>query len=214
MSSTFDLIIKHKIKTLEEETILGLYNIILRMHKHAVEDYINVISCYYNEDLEEAKSEVEFEKIFKKNFFEMFVHIEEDLQYRVKKLKLELMKRFDIEPNAEELLSDSESDSENYSESDDKKIKNKNLTPTLGNINELIPTADKSKSDSEIEIPIIKMTKDGKLEFNGKWINKIEDINEIKSKHNIDIIKLIHENFWFFGIPIGMENFINKSEEK
>ena len=117
MSSTFKLITEHKIKTLEEETMLGLYDIIDRMHKHAVEDYINVISCYYDEDLDEVKSEVEFDKIFRKNFFEMFEHIESDLQYRVKNLKLKLMKRFDIESDFKELSSDSESESESESKS-------------------------------------------------------------------------------------------------
>ena len=68
MESTFKLIIEHKIKTLEEETMLGLYDIINRMHKHAVQDYINVIGCYFDEDLDKPKSEVEFNKIFKKNF--------------------------------------------------------------------------------------------------------------------------------------------------
>ena len=68
MELTFKLIIEHKIKTLEEETMLGLYDIIDRMHKHAVKDYINVISCYYDEDLDKVKSEVEFNKIFKKIF--------------------------------------------------------------------------------------------------------------------------------------------------
>ena len=64
MELTFKLIIEHKIKTLEEETMLGLYDIIDRMHKHAVKDYINVISCYFDEDLDKPKSEVEFNKIF------------------------------------------------------------------------------------------------------------------------------------------------------
>ena len=115
MSSTFKLITEHKIKTLEEETMLGLYDIIERMHKHAVKDYINVISCYYDEDLDEVKSEVEFNKIFRENFFKMFEHIEGDLQYRVKNLKLQLMKRFDIESEVEESSSESESESENES---------------------------------------------------------------------------------------------------
>ena len=69
MRSTFKLAYKHKIKTLEEETILGLYDIIDCMHKHAVEDHINIISCYYDEDLDEVKSESEFNKIFKKKFY-------------------------------------------------------------------------------------------------------------------------------------------------
>ena len=95
------VITKHKIKTLEEETMLGLYNIIDRMHKHAVEDYIHVISCYYDEDFKKVKNTVEFNKIFRKIFFDMFEHIEDDLQYRLKDLKLKLMKRFDIESKSE-----------------------------------------------------------------------------------------------------------------
>ena len=123
MELTFKLIIEHKIKTLEEETMLGLYDIIDRMHKHAVKDYINVISCYYDEDLDKVKSEVEFNKIFKKNFFEMFEHIKDDLEYRVQDLKLQLMKRFDIESDLKELLSESES------EIDNEKIKTSNPKP-------------------------------------------------------------------------------------
>ena len=123
MELTFKLIIEHKIKTLEEETMLGLCDIIDRMHKHAVKDYINVISCYYDEDLDKVKSEVEFNKIFKKNFFEMFEHIKDDLEYRVQDLKLQLMKRFDIESDLKELLSESES------EIDNEKIKTSNPKP-------------------------------------------------------------------------------------
>ena len=48
----------------------------------------------------------------------MFEHIKGDLQYRVQDLKLQLMKRFDIEPYVEELLSDSESESESESKSE------------------------------------------------------------------------------------------------
>ena len=155
MSSTFKLITEHKIKTLEEETMLGLYDIIDRMHKHAVKDYINVISCYYDEDLDEVKSEVEFDKIFRKNFFEMFEHIESDLQYRVKNLKLQLMKRFDIESDFKELLSESESESE--SESDDKKRKTKNLKIFGRPIGfKLADDGDEPKSESEIDNEKIK----------------------------------------------------------
>ena len=71
----FKVINEHKIKTLEEETMLGLYDIIDRMHKHAIQDYINIISCYYDddvdfsdlvncEDLDEVKSENGFYKLF------------------------------------------------------------------------------------------------------------------------------------------------------
>ena len=158
MESTFKLTNEHKIKTLEEETMLGLYNIILRMHKHAVKDYINVISCYYNEDLDELKSEVEFNKIFRENFLKMFEHIEGDLQYRLKNLKLQLMKRFDIESKSE-----SESESESDSESD-----YKNLKPIPGR-------------------PIeFKLTDDGKSEIDSKCLTNVEDPDESESESESD----------------------------
>ena len=162
MESTFKLINKHKIKTLEEETMLGLYDIIERMYKHAVKDYINVISYYYDEDFDKPKSEVEFNKIFTKNFFEMFEHIKDDLEYRVQNLKLKLMKRFDIESDFKELLSESESESE--SESDDKKRKTKNLKPIPGR-------------------PIeFKLTDDDKLEIDSKCLTNVEDPDESESE--------------------------------
>ena len=75
----FKVIKEHKIKTLEEETMLGLYDIIDRMHKHAIQDYINIISSYYDDDVDfsdlvncedlEVKSEIGFNKLFKKNFW-------------------------------------------------------------------------------------------------------------------------------------------------
>ena len=64
----FKVINEHKIKTLEEETMLGLYEIIDRMHKHAVKDYINVISCYYDEDLDEVKVKLNLIKYSRKIF--------------------------------------------------------------------------------------------------------------------------------------------------
>ena len=178
MSSTFKLITEHKIKTLEEETMLGLYEIIDRMHKHAVKDYINVISCYYDEDLDEVKSVVEFDKIFRKNFFEMFEHIESDLQFRVKNLKSQLIKRFDIKSDSYS-ESDSESDSESESESESKS-ENKNLKIIPESSIELkLPDDGKSESKSEnkkIETQslgqfISKMVKEGKYKVkNGKII--------------------------------------------
>ena len=172
----------------------------------------------------------------------MFEHIKGDLKYRVQDLKLQLMKRFDIESDVEESFSDSESESESESEIENEKIKTPNLKSIFGPPGiELKLTADgdldidgkcltnvedldKPKSDSEIEnekikstigLPIrFKITKDGKLEFNGKWINNIEDIDEIKSKYDIDIIKIISENSRFFGIPIGMENLIDEPKSE
>ena len=117
----FKVIKEHKIKTLEEETMLGLYDIIDRMHKHAIQDYINIISSYYDDDVDKIKSEIEFNKLFKKNFLEMFEHIQGDLKYRVKDLKSQLIKRFEID-----FSSESESDSESEYEIDNEKIKNSN----------------------------------------------------------------------------------------
>ena len=138
MNLSFKLMIKHKIKTLEEETMLGLYDIILRMHKHAVNDYINVINYYcddddeeMNEDDDKAKNECEIDEIFRKIFFEMFEHIESDLQYRVKNLKSKLMKRFEIKSDVEKLLSKSESESESESES---QIDNELMKPMMEKI--------------------------------------------------------------------------------
>ena len=119
MESTISFAIKkmleHKTKTLEEETMLGLYDIIGRMHKHTVGDYIALINP--DEDDNQIINEPEFNERFKKNFFEMFKHIEDDLEYRVQDLKSKLMKRFDIEESSIE--SESESESENI------EIKNK-----------------------------------------------------------------------------------------
>ena len=53
----------------------------------------------------------------------MFEHIKDDLEYRVQDLKLQLMKRFDIESDLKELLSESES------EIDNEKIKTSNPKP-------------------------------------------------------------------------------------
>ena len=47
----------------------------------------------------------------------MFEHIKDDLEYRVQDLKLQLMKRFDIESDFKELSSESESESESESKS-------------------------------------------------------------------------------------------------
>ena len=172
MNLTFKLNIDHKIKTLEEETMLGLYDIISRMHKHAVGDDINVISCYYDEDLDKVKSEVEFDKIFKKNLYRMFDCIEYDFKIRLRNLKLKLIKRFDIEFNTEEFFGNyygkSESESESDSESDDKKIKTKNLKPIPGR-------------------PIeFKLTDDGKSEIDSKCLTNVEDPDESESESESD----------------------------
>ena len=123
MSLTFKVIIEHTIKTLEEETMLGLFDIITKMHKHTVQDHTHATSCYYDEDLDDFKTEVEFNKIFTTNFFEMFEHIEDDFKYRLENLKFELMKRFDINSDGSSVASiNLESESECESECDNKNV--------------------------------------------------------------------------------------------
>ena len=82
-------------KALKRKTLLGLYNIIGKMHKHCIKDYKDVIDDYLTEDLDEIKSDAEFEKIYSE-FHSMFEHISEEFQCKLKDLKCELMKRLDI----------------------------------------------------------------------------------------------------------------------
>ena len=112
----FEKRLKHRIEILEKETLFGIYEIIDRMYKHAIKDYIQVIDCYYSEDIDKIKSESEFEKIYSKEFHSMFEHIAEDFQWRLKDLKVELMKRLDIKKQV--ITEENESDHESNSESD------------------------------------------------------------------------------------------------
>ena len=60
--------VERRIESFEKETLLGIFEIINKMHKHSIEDYKNVIDCYYTEDLEKIKSTQEFEKYTVNNF--------------------------------------------------------------------------------------------------------------------------------------------------
>ena len=64
----FEKRLERRIESFEKETLLGIFEIIDKMHKHAIEDYKNVIDCYLTEDLEEIKSDMEFEKYTVNNF--------------------------------------------------------------------------------------------------------------------------------------------------
>ena len=115
----FEKRLKHRIEILEKETLFGIYEIIDRMHKHAIKDYIQVIDRYYSEDIDKIKSESEFEKIYSKEFHSMFEHIAEDFQWRLKDLKVELMKRLDIKPRIKNKLNVIQEENESENESDD-----------------------------------------------------------------------------------------------
>ena len=105
---------ERRIESFEKETLLGIFEIIDKMHKHAIEDYKNVIDCYLTDDLEEIKSDTEFEKIYSEQFHSMFEHIAEEFQWRLDDLKSELEKRLDIRYKNE---SDNESEDESDNES-------------------------------------------------------------------------------------------------
>ena len=111
--------LEYRIESFEKETLLGLYNIIGKMHKHCIKDYKDVIDDYLTEDLDEIKSDAEFEKIYSQEFHSMFEHISEEFQCKLKDLKCELMKRLDIKKSQfikEENKSESESGNESESE--------------------------------------------------------------------------------------------------
>ena len=89
--------IEHKIKSLEKEIVSGLCNIISDIHEYN-------ISCHF--DLNDKD---ETDEIFYPKFLMIFGIIQNRFEYRLKCLKSELIKKFEIEQNDE---SESESESE------------------------------------------------------------------------------------------------------
>ena len=118
----FEKSIEHKSEILEKETLFGILEIIDKMHKHAIKDYIHSINDYSTDD-GQVKSEIEFKKIYSEQFHLMFDHIAEEFKWRLKDLKSELMKRLDIKKQVitEENESDNESDNKSNSESENEK---------------------------------------------------------------------------------------------
>ena len=114
----FEKRLERRIESFEKETLLGIFEIIDKMHKHSIKDYKNVIDCYLTEDLEEIKSDMEFEKIYSEQFHSMFEHIAEEFQWRLKDLKVELMKRLDIKPRIINKLNVIQEENESGNESE------------------------------------------------------------------------------------------------
>ena len=85
--------LERRINMFEKETILGLVDIIDKMHKHSIEDYKNVISCEIDGDIID---EYKFEQVYSEQFHLMFEHIAEEFKHRLTNLKCELIKRLDI----------------------------------------------------------------------------------------------------------------------
>ena len=81
--------IENKIKSLEKEIVSGLCNIIYDIHKYN-------ISCHFNFDDKDETDERFYPK-----FLMIFGIIQNRFEYRLKCLKSELIKKFDIEQNDE-----------------------------------------------------------------------------------------------------------------
>ena len=111
----FEKSIEHKSEILEKETLFGILEIIDKMHKHAIKDYIHSINDYSTDD-GQVKSEIEFKKIYSEQFHLMFDHISKDFKLRLKDLKRELMKRLDIKKQV--ITEENESEDESEDESD------------------------------------------------------------------------------------------------
>ena len=107
---------ERRIESFEKETLLGIFEIIDKMHKHAIEDYKNVIIAELTEEDGKIKDSIKFEKVYSKQFYSMFEHIAEEFQWRLKDLKSELEKILDIRYKNE---SNNESEDESENESED-----------------------------------------------------------------------------------------------
>ena len=120
----FEKSYERRIESFEKETLLGIFEIINKMHKHAIEDYKNVIDAELTEEEGKITDSIKFEKVYSKQFYLMFEHIAEDFQLRLKDLKSELEKRLDIRyKNESNNESDNESESESESHSESESIK-------------------------------------------------------------------------------------------
>ena len=111
----FEKRLERRIESFEKETLLGLFDIIDKMHKHSIEDYKNVINYHLNDENGKITDSIKFEKVYSKQFYSMFEHIAEEFQWRLKDLKSELEKRLDIRyKNESDNELEDESDSESY----------------------------------------------------------------------------------------------------
>ena len=119
----FEKRLERRIESFEKETLLGLFDIIDKMHKHSIQDYKNVINYHLNDENGKITDSIKFEKVYSKQFYSMFEQIAEEFQWRLKDLKSELEKRLDIRYK-------NESDNELEDESDNKS-KNESKIPSF-----------------------------------------------------------------------------------
>ena len=84
---------ERKIESFEKETLLGLIEIIDKIHEHSIENYKYIISREIDGD---TIDEQKFEQVYSKEFHSMFEDIAEEFKYRLTNLKSELIKKLDI----------------------------------------------------------------------------------------------------------------------
>ena len=143
MKTTLRKNMNEELKASRKRPLLGIFEIINKMHKHAIEDYKNVINYHLHDENGKITDSIKFEKVYSEQFHLMFEHIAEDFQWRLKDLKSELEKRLDIRYKNE---SNNESEDESDNESE-----------------------DKSNNESENESKIPSFIKDGRLKTIGKY---------------------------------------------
>ena len=116
---------ERRIESFEIETLLGLIEIIDKMHKHSIEDYKNAIDNHLNDENGKITDERKFEKVYSEQFELMFEHIAEEFKHRLTYLKSELIKKLDIKSNKklDVIPEESESDNESDNESNNEGIK-------------------------------------------------------------------------------------------
>ena len=93
-----------RIESFEKETLLGLIEIIDKMHKKSIEDYKNVIDDDLDDENGKIIDSLKFEKVYSEQFYLMFDDIAEEFQYRLRTLKRELIKKLDIKKQDKKIM--------------------------------------------------------------------------------------------------------------
>ena len=85
-----------RIESFEKETLLGLIEIIDKMHKKSIEDYKNVINNHFIDENGKIIDSLKFEKVCSEQFHLMFFNIAEEFKHRLRTLKRELIKKLNV----------------------------------------------------------------------------------------------------------------------
>ena len=93
-----------RIESFEKETLLGLIEIINKMHKKSIEDYKNVINNHFIDENEKIINSLKFEKVYSEQFHLMFFDIAEEFKHKLRTLKRELIKKLNVKKNKNERI--------------------------------------------------------------------------------------------------------------